>query len=547
MSASSKKKLRAAANAEKLTQNQQAQQKEAKKLKIMTTIFVVVIAAMVLTAAIFGVTKTIENSGVRERNTIALTIGEHEINNVELNYYFIDAVNEFYSAYADYAAWFGLDVTKPLNEQYVDEASGLTWADDFMSSATSKVKSVYALVDAANEAGFTLTEAQQTEIDNSLSYMDLYALYYGYADGEAYIKALYGHGADAESLRAYLEMTYLADSYKTHYADSLEYTDADLRAAEAENYDLYSAYSYNYYYVPVSKYLEGGTTAEDGTVTYSDEEKQAAEAAAKAAAEALAAGEYATVEDFNAAIAAMSINAEVENAASTAYTDNMYSSVSSLYNEWITDAARTAGDMNCVASTTDSTDEEGNTVTTTNGYYVVYYVGSTDNTFALANVRHILVAFEGGTTDSTTGTTTYSEEEKLVAKEAAEKLYEQWKSGKATEETFAELANTESDDGDGTTGGLYEDIYPGQMVANFEDWCFAEGRKAGDHGIVETEYGYHIMFYVGDSETNYRDFLITNDLTSADVETWFNALVEAQTVVDGDTKYVHTDLVLSNG
>ena len=35
------------------------------------------------------------------------------------------------------------------------------------------------------------------------------------------------------------------------------------------------------------------------------------------------------------------------------------------------------------------------------------------------------------------------------------------------------------------------------MVKEFEDWCFAEGRKHGDHGMVKTEFGYHIMFYVG--------------------------------------------------
>ena len=543
MSASSKKKLRAAENAEKLTEKQLTEQKEAKKLKTLTTIFVIAVAAMVLVAGIFGVTKTIENSGIRERNTVALTIGEHELSNAELNYYFIDAVNNFYSNYGSYASWFGLDVTKPLDEQFVDAESGLTWADDFMEEAIHTAKSVYALVDAANAAGHTLSESELTEVNNTMSYMELYAMYYGYSDVETYIKAMYGNGATVEGLKKYFEMTYTADSYKAAYTASLNYTDADIRAAEAENYDQYSSYSYNYYYMAVSKFLEGGTTDAEGKTTYSDEENAAAEAAALAAAEALAAGEYASVEDFDAAIAELSINAEVENAASSAYTNNAYTSVSSLYAEWVTDAKRVEGDMTFVPSTT--TNEDGSE--TINGYYVVYFVGSNDNTFALANVRHILVAFEGGTTDSTTGTTTYSDAEKLAAKEAAEELYNQWKAGKASEETFIELANAESDDGDGTTGGLYTDVYPGQMVTNFNDWCFAEGRKTGDHGIVESEYGYHIMFYVGDSETTYRDFMITNELTSADVEAWFTGLLEALTVVEGDTKYMTTDLVLSNG
>ena len=100
--------------------------------------------------------------------------------------------------------------------------------------------------------------------------------------------------------------------------------------------------------------------------------------------------------------------------------------------------------------------------------------------------------------------------------------------GKATEESFGELANKESDDQNGkvTNGGLYEDIYMGQMVENFENWCFAEGRKAGDTGIVETEYGYHVMYYSSSDEMCYRDVMIESDLRSDDTEKWHDALVE---------------------
>ena len=93
MSASSKKKLRNAEQAEKLTEKQLAEQKEAKKLKLYTTLAVVILAALVLFAAYVGISRTISNSGIRERNTVALTIGDKEISNAELNYYFIDAVN----------------------------------------------------------------------------------------------------------------------------------------------------------------------------------------------------------------------------------------------------------------------------------------------------------------------------------------------------------------------------------------------------------------------------------------------------------------------
>jgi len=544
MSASSKKKLRRAENAELLTEKQRTERQEAKKLKLYTTVFAVVLALMVVFAAWTMISNGIENSGIRERSTVAVTIGDHDISNAELNYFYIDAVNNFYSNYGGYASMFGLDLTKPLDEQIVDEETGTTWADDFLSSAIDNATAVYALADEAKAQGFTLSEEDLAAIETNMSYMTMYAATYGYNNVDSYLKAMYGNGANEESLKAYYELTYLADAFYNNYSESLTYTDAELRAAEAENFDLYSSFSYNYYYLTVSKFCQGGTTDSEGKTTYSDAEIAAAEAAALAAAEELVSGEYASVADFNTAIAGLSINAEVENATSTACSNYAYSNINSLFQDWVTDDSRTAGDMTYVANTSTSTDEAGNEQTTLNGYYVIYFGSSSDNSFPLANARHILVSFEGGTTDDN-GVTTYSDEEKATAKKAAEELLAQWESGDATEESFAELANAESNDGDGTTGGLYENIYPGQMVTNFNDWCFDNSRKTGDTGIVETEYGYHVMYYVGDSETTFRDYQITNNLITEDTGEWYAALVDAMEVTEKDIKYISTDLVLS--
>ena len=38
---------------------------------------------------------------------------------------------------------------------------------------------------------------------------------------------------------------------------------------------------------------------------------------------------------------------------------------------------------------------------------------------------------------------------------------------------------------------------------------------------------------------------ITNDLTAADTEAWYNALLEATTVTDGDLRYISRDMVIS--
>ena len=50
------------------------------------------------------------------------------------------------------------------------------------------------------------------------------------------------------------------------------------------------------------------------------------------------------------------------------------------------------------------------------------------------------------------------------------------------------------------TGGLYTDVYVGRMVEPFENWCFDESRQYGDTGLVRTNYGYHIMYFVESRE-----------------------------------------------
>lgn len=107
------------------------------------------------------------------------------------------------------------------------------------------------------------------------------------------------------------------------------------------------------------------------------------------------------------------------------------------------------------------------------------------------DVRHILVVPEGKNPGDE-----YTDEEWTALKTQAQGLLDQWLAGDKTEDSFAALANEHSVDSDGADGGLYEGVYEGQMVTNFNDWCFDESRQYGDYDIVQTEYGYHIMFFV---------------------------------------------------
>lgn len=553
MSASSKKKFRKEQNAANLTEKQLAAQKEEKKLKIYTASFWIVIVLCVCLVAGMALRNPV--SSLVRKATNAAVVGDHKLSAVELNYFYIDAINNYCNQYSSYLSYF-LDTTKPIGEQMYDEETKTTWADAFLDMALDSAKNNYALYDAAKAAGHTLTEEEQEAYDQNFEQLKTMAKSYGYSTSGGYLKAMYGNGASLSSYKNYCEVTSLASSYYTAYTEQLEadIDDAALREFEADKMYEYNSYTYASFYMNVENYKEGGTKDEEGNVTYSDEEIAAAEAALKADAEALAVAENNTVEALNAAIAAMekadATEATADEATKTSTcTENddvLYSKVNASVQEWIRDEARQEGDIAALPYTTTST-VDGEEVETLKGYYVVLFQASNDNTYALKDVRHILVGYEGGTTDDN-GSTTYSDEEKNAAKEKAEAILKEWTDGEKTEESFAALATKKTTDpGSKETGGLYEAVYPGQMVAPFEEWCFDETRKVGDTGIVQTDYGYHVMYFSGDNETNYRDYMVKNDLLETEINDWQTALNDAMTVTEKNTKHIDRDMVLSSG
>ena len=139
-------------------------------------------------------------------------------------------------------------------------------------------------------------------------------------------------------------------------------------------------------------------------------------------------------------------------------------------------------------------------------------------------VRHILVKAEAAEDG------TYTDEAKEAAKARAEEILKEWEDGDKTEESFAALAEQYSEDtGSNTNGGLYENVLQGQMVEEFDAFCFDESRKSGDTGVVygeSTSYaGYHVMYFVGegDPETNETG---RNYIASEKMNTWLTELTE---------------------
>ena len=132
--------------------------------------------------------------------------------------------------------------------------------------------------------------------------------------------------------------------------------------------------------------------------------------------------------------------------------------------------------------------------------------GITKESGKIGNVRHLLIAVEGGTTDEN-GNTVYSDEEWATCLAEAERVYQLWKDGAATEESFVALVGEHTDDpGSAETGGLYENVSIGSgYVEEFEKWAADAARVPGDTGLVKTPYGYHIMYYVSGQDVWYAN------------------------------------------
>ena len=57
-----------------------------------------------------------------------------------------------------------------------------------------------------------------------------------------------------------------------------------------------------------------------------------------------------------------------------------------------------------------------------------------------------------------------------------------------------------------STGGLYEGVMnDGTYMEAFQNWAIDINRQVGEIGLVKTDYGYHIMYFVeGEAEWIYH-------------------------------------------
>lgn len=105
----------------------------------------------------------------------------------------------------------------------------------------------------------------------------------------------------------------------------------------------------------------------------------------------------------------------------------------------------------------------------------------------IPTVRHILFLAPAGAPGYTDATA----EELAAAKALAESTLAKIK----TYDDMVSIGDAAFADSSALESAEYS-VAVGSMVASFEDWCYDAARKPGDTGIVQSEYGYHVMYYV---------------------------------------------------
>ncbi len=424
--------------------------------------------------------------------------------------------NSYYQNYRQYAVYQGLDVTKSLKEQKYSDT--MTWFDYFMAMTKQYLQQILVLCEAANEENIVLEQSDLDNVDVTMKSLREAAENAGVKIDE-YIVTNFGGNITEQGLRDYLELTALAQKYYTKLSNSFTYTDEDLEKYYNENPTSYQYADFLHF----TFIYKSDQEQSDG----SDPELEKRIAEAKASAEELV--KVKTQEEYIAWITKYltehpdlvsgtsetplsgdDLTAAVSSATESALYKKYAYEVTSAAGKWVFDLSRKAFDT---------------TIVENEGSYTVFMLikpAYRDETVS-KNVRHILFSAEkyGGKDES--------------ALSEATKVYKTWREGEKTEDSFAALVQEyTADSGSKYKGGLYEDVQEGDMVTEFNDWVFDSARKPGDTGIVKTNYGYHLMYFVGDGDPAWK-ISAESVLRKTDLDNALNELIKKYEVdIDED-------------
>ena len=176
-------------------------------------------------------------------DTVVATVGDQQLTNRVLQYYYnLEVYNFVYTNYS-YLSEFGLDYTRPLNNQkcYYDDCS---WEVYFVKEAINSWWQYQAVVNLALEDKFTLSKDTKAELEALPDEMKAAAEEAGYDDLDAWMKDV-----------MYADIT--VDDYMDYCTLMSYYTEYIMVAPSAAELD-------KYYEENVSYFEQNGVSKEDG-------------------------------------------------------------------------------------------------------------------------------------------------------------------------------------------------------------------------------------------------------------------------------------------
>ena len=538
MSASREKQNRQAASgqADPKTAREAQQRREEKR----TNLLYGVIAAAVLVAVIASF---VWRSDFIPKTTTAATIDGEKYTAAEVEYYYQTAYRNFVSnsQYSYFLSYLGLNTNATLKSQSINSTAaamlgielpdadaenaeadseadplaptGMTWHDYFLDEALDNMRVIQAALKAAEAEGFQYPAGVQAQYDDNMDALKAVAAASGISVSQ-YLKGNFGAGVTEKVYGEQLMRVLRYSAYADAYQDSLTYSDSELEEAYGADRNTYDHVSYEV--VSFSGAAESTTDDEGNTVEPTEEEAAAALEAAQDLAQTVLDGfqDGGDLEEL-----------ANENDGTYSKNENGTYSAGSVMSEWLYDSARKSGDASTLADGTVQ-------------YVVVFHDRFRDENPTI-DIRHILVSL--GTGSIAEGEEGYEDQQAQLKADAhakAEELLAQWQSGEATEDSFAALALKESTDGSKYDGGLYTEVYQGQMVTEFNDWCFDTARQSGDTGVVDTQYGSHVMYFSGVNAARWQTQVAANLRTEA-YTAWEEDLVKDVTVQRSESGLKH--------
>jgi hypothetical protein len=258
------------------------------------------ILAVLLIVGLFAYTKLGDN-GVFGRYTYSVKSENYKVSNNMMTYFLITNYQQYYSNYSYYINQGTTDSTDSSSSSSMPTLSELkekqcslsasdpdvsTWYDYFLLEITvPQVKNVLVLAEAANAAGYKLTDEDKASIDEVIESYKTTAQNYGYGSGNEF--KMFGAGMKEKDVRAAIELAQLASSYSSSVSEAFTYTESDYDTYLDENKDEF-------------RYVDYLSYTLDGDDLIPEEEEEDADAADADAVDTDAETEADTVADTDA-------------------------------------------------------------------------------------------------------------------------------------------------------------------------------------------------------------------------------------------------------